>query len=70
MRVVSMRMNVPRFGCPLGRRRGLAEDEMSRSVQQDPCAYIGQILDRVDPNHHNLLKSLASRTRFELVLPP
>jgi hypothetical protein len=51
MRVLSMRMNP--LECPLGRRRGFAEDEMSRSVQQHPCAYIGQILDRTDQNYHN-----------------
>jgi hypothetical protein len=48
----------------------LAEDEMSRSVQQDPCVYIGQILDRADPNRRNLLKSLASRRGFEPLLVP
>jgi hypothetical protein len=32
MRVVSMRMNVPRFGCPLGRRKAPADAKPSDPV--------------------------------------
>ena len=67
MRVVNMRTNVPRIGCSLGQPEGHLAEMRCLGASNKIHA---QILDRTDPKHHNRLKRLASRTRFELVLPP
>ena len=47
-----------------------AEATVSAPVHTGPPLDIGQILDTRPRGIRNLLKSLASRTRFELLLPP